>query len=228
MLNTPAEVRVALTGQSSDAYKYLVGAPHALGRILTEPVEGRRLIDGLVKEIQRRQQSFKDENVNNIADYNSSVQEQGKAQLPRIILVIDSLSDEHWQIEHKNWSDSITQLLVNGKQAGIHLILATEDEEKLDLPTRALNEISVKVVTRAYSTDLSSDIPDFHASLLRFIDAFVIDKNDNKNSIVPIELCAISNTEIKNVVDYWRQMSKQRFQEMQMAQSSTKTGVPVS
>lgn len=225
MLNTPSELRVALAGQGSEIYKFLVGAPHALGRILTEPNEAQRLIDGLVKEIQRRQQSFKDEGVTNISDYNTTVNQEGKAELPRIVLVIDALSDEHWKDQQKQLSESLTQLLSHGAQAGIHLILTTEDEDTLQLPSTALEQISLKVVLRAYSKDLSSEIPDFHASLLRFIDAFVLDKNDKENPIIPIELSAISNTEIKNVVDYWRQMSKQRYQEMQMSQSSNKTGV---
>lgn len=226
MLNTPAELRVALAGQSAEAYKYLVGAPHALGRILTAPSEGQRLIDGLVKEIQRRKQAFQDENTANIDSYNEKMKQQDRSELPRILLVLDSLSDESWNESRGNWTEALTELLENGAVAGIHLILTVEDESMLDIPSRGLHQVGIKVVTRASSKEMSNNLPNFHASLLRFVDAFVVENPHSKEpDISPVELCAISNNEIKNVVDYWRQMSKQRYQEIRSNQTSGTTGV---
>lgn len=224
MLNTPSELRVAIAGESSEAYKYLVGAPHALGRILTSPTDGQRLIDGLVKEIQRRKQSIQDEGVANIEEYNSLVNPQGKTTLPRIVLILDSLTDETWIETRDKWSISLNTLIDEGTTVGIHLIITIDDEANFDIPSRLQKHINLKVITRASSKDISTQIPDFHASLLRFVDAFVIDPNQDEN-ITPVELCAISNSEIKNVVEYWRNTSKQRYQEMQASKSSQQTGV---
>jgi hypothetical protein len=226
MLNTPSELRIAIAGESSDAYKYMVGAPHALGRILTSANEGQRIIDGLTKEIQRRKQSFRDEGVSNITDYNKLANQSEKSELPRIVMVLDSLTDPSWKSETKNWINPLSELLIKGAEIGIHLIIAIDDEDNLKLSDDALKGILLKIVMRASSKDISTKIPNFHASLLRFVDAFVFDKIDKKDlDPVPVELCAISNVEIKNVVEYWRQMSKQRYQDIQSAQSSTKTGV---
>lgn len=221
MLNTPSELRIAIAGESSDIYKYLVGAPHALGRTLTSPSEGQRLVDGLVKEIQRRQQSLSDESATNITEYNKMASQTGKSELPRIVLILDSLTDESWQDEAKRWSASISELLTNGKKVGIHLIITADDENNLNLPSHVVDAIDYRIVTRASSKDISANIPNFHVSLLRFIDAFIAKSGEE---IVPVELCAISNTEIKNVVEYWREMSKKRFQEIQ-AQTSQTTGI---
>lgn len=226
MLNTPSELRIAIAGESSEAYKYLVGAPHALGRILTSAIEGQRIIDGLTKEIQRRKQSLHDEGASNVTEYNQSANQSGKSELPRIVMILDSLTDESWQSEAKSWVKPLSELLVKGAQVGIHLIIAVNDEDNLALPKEALHEISLKVVMRASSKDISVGIPHFHASLLRFVDAFVFSGQDKKGrEIIPIELCAISNSEIKNVVEYWRQMSKQRFQDIQATKTSNKTGI---
>ena len=224
MLNTPSELRVAIAGESSDAYKYLVGAPHALGRILTTPTDGQRLIDGLVKEIQRRKQSIHDENVANIEEYNMLVAPQGKTTLPRIVLILDSLTDQSWKTTNKKWSPSLTTLINEGTKVGIHLIITVDDEDNLKLPSESLKHINLKVITRASSKDISTQISDFHASLLRFIDAFIVDIHQD-SEITPVELCAISNSEIKNVVEYWRHTSKQRYQEMQASKTSKQTGV---
>jgi len=222
MLNTPSELRVAIAGESSDVYKYLVGAPHALGRILTTPEDGQRLIDGLIKEVQRRKQSMQDEDVITLGEYNDSVVQKGKTTLPRIVLIVDALTDQSWQSASEKWKQSLTTLLNEGISVGIHLIITVDDEDKLDISRKSLDKIKLKVITRASSKDISTNIPDFHASLLRFVDAFVIDQ---ANEITPVELCAISNTEIKNVVEYWRHTSKQRYQEMQASKVSNQTGV---
>lgn len=221
MLNTPSELRVAIAGESSESYKYLVGAPHALGRILTSPTDGQRLIDGLIKEIQRRKQSFQDEGVSNIQEYNQKVEKEGKPKLPRIMLVLDSLSDDLWQESSHLWKKSLSTLLIEGSSIGIHLIITIDDEDNLDIAEKCKKEIKLKIITRASSKDISANIPEFHASLLRFVDAFIIDGDD----IYPVELCATSNSEIKSVVEYWRQMSKQRFQEIQVAKTVSQTGV---
>ena len=226
MLNTPSELRVAIAGEGSNAYKYIVGAPHALGRILTSPSEGQRLIDGLVKEIQRRQQSFSDEGTTNIVNYNNLAKQQGKAELPRIVLILDSLTDSTWRSQATKWLASLSELLVKGSKVGIHLIITVDDENNLDLSSTILNELRLRVVTRTASKDIGTSIPNFHASLLRFVDAFVINKGEqNDDQITPVELCAISNAEIKNVVEYWRQMSKQRYQDIQASTASNKTGI---
>lgn len=226
MLNTPSELRVAIAGESSEAYKYLVGAPHALGRILTSPQEGQRLIEGLVKEIQRRRQTFDDTSATDIAHYNTIANQTGKPELPRIILILDSLTDEAWKEEIANWIKPVSELLVRGSKVGIHLLVTVDEEDNLNLSSEALEAITVKIVTRASSRDISSQIPNFHTSLLRFIDAFIIGKSDSdEHDITPVELCAISNSEIKNVVEYWRQMSKQRYHDLQTAKASQSTGV---
>ena len=226
MLNTPSELRVAIAGESSEAYRYMVGAPHALGRILTSPSDGQRLIDGLVKEIQRRQQSMQDEGKSTLESYNRSASEQGKSALPRIILVLDSLTDETWQNKRDKWLDALETLLIEGNKVGIHLIVTADDEELLPLSSKLRKTLKLRIITRASSKDISTQIPDFHASLLRFVDAFVLGQSQSDpDEIIPIELCAISNGEIKNVVDYWRQMSRQRYQDMQVAKSSKQTGV---
>lgn len=226
MLNTPSELRIAIAGESSDAYKYLVGAPHALGRILTSASEGQRIIDGLSKEIQRRRQSLSDAGVPNITEYNKLANLSEKSELPRIVMILDSLTDESWRSEAKKWAKPLTELLTNGADVGIHLIISVNDEDNLTLPKTAMSKFGLKVVMRASSKDISAGIPHFHASLLRFVDAFVFGEQGNNDSeIIPVELCAISNLEIKNVVEYWRQMSKQRYQDIQAAQTSTKTGI---
>ncbi len=224
LLNTPGEVRIALAGGSSEGYKTLVRTPHALGRILTSPTEGQRLLEGLAKEIQRRQQTFAEHQVETIDEYNALRIESGLVELPRIVLLIDSLSDSNWYEARGAWTPSLTQLLEYGRDCGIHLIMTTEDESYFDLPSRYRKAIPSRILlgSVARDSDFLDHISNFHGSLLRFVDGFV---HDQDNEPIPIEMCAVTSNEIARVADYWREMAKKRYQDTQLTKSSSRTGV---
>jgi len=224
LLNTPSELRLAMVGQGSEAYKPFIGTPHTLGRILVLPADGKRLIDGLVKEIQRRQKAFSDADVSNITDYNQSLQEAGKSGVPRIILVIDSTSEPAWQQDYELWANPASQLLKDGIAAGIHLIVASDDMEIPGIDPNLFDGSSTKVVMRSVGRDYAENLEGFHASLLRFIDAFIVRESDEE-PVIPAELYAISNMEINRAVEYWRENAKQRYEDAQMQSISGKTGV---
>jgi len=224
LLNTPSELRLAMVGQGSEAYKPFVGTPHTLGRILVLPSDGRRLLDGLVKEIQRRQKAFNDANVDNITEYNAALQDTGKTGIPRILLVMDSASEPAWQQNYQQWAPAVSELLQKGVTVGIHIVITSNQEEIQGVAPEILKSLPVRVVMRSAGKTIAEELPQFHASLMRFVDAFVL-QDDDESSPTPIELCAISNLEINKAVEYWRANAKQRYEEAQMQSISGKTGV---
>lgn len=208
-LNTPSELRLALTGRNAELYKGFVNAPHTLGRILTMPEDAQRLFDGLVKELGRRQQWFKDEGVETISAYNSVLTRQGKPPLPRILLVVDSLSEAEWQAASDTWSASLSALLSGGNSIGIHLIITANQAQAPDVPAGLSPLFPLIIVHRSAAAGLLDQVKNFHQSLLRFVDAFVVSGAD----ILPLELCLVSDQEIENTVGYWKQASQQRKQD---------------
>ncbi|NWF68746.1 MAG: hypothetical protein HXY40_06655 [Chloroflexi bacterium] len=204
LFNTPAELRLALLGAGCQAYNALVGLPHMLGRLLTSPEDGQRLLDGLAKEAQRRQQYFTERGADNLDTYNARLKEQGSTPLPRIALLIDSLSEETWHANRERWLPTLTLLLTNGAQVGIHLLLTHETgqlPEGLSMPTR--------VVMRAAANEVIDKLKDFPRPNLRFVDAFVMEGEQ----ATPVELCIVSETETNRTVEYWRQTAAKRKQE---------------
>jgi hypothetical protein len=224
LLNTPSELRLALVGQSSEAYKPLAEIPHALGRLLLTPADGQRLLDGLIKEVQRRQQWFQENGVESIEVYNASLKEQNKLQLPHILLVIDSLSDPTWQSAHDQWTPSLLELVKSGVNTGIYLVVAINKLEDSEIPDSLAKGITTQIVMRSVSSFLNDRMKNFHGSLLRFVDAFAVD-NTEEDEPVPVELCAVTPDEVQRAIAYWRQAAIQRKQETQMAEVSGKTGV---
>ncbi|RMG86895.1 MAG: hypothetical protein D6712_06655 [Chloroflexi bacterium] len=224
LLNTPAEVRLALAGSDSKAYKAMLNTPHALGRLLESHQDGQRLLDGLLKEVRRRKNWFAEQDVKDIDAYNAILEERGQTPLPRIIMVIDSLSQDDWKAAQIQWQQIIADLLDVGRTTGIYLVLVANSKE--DLPEAIEQRIRIELVTRSAGSNLTAQLEHFHGSLLRFVDAFVIDKTrEDEKRIIPVELCAVSNEEIYRAIVYWRQAAKQRFQEAQLRKVSGKTGV---
>lgn len=228
LLSTPGELRLSLAGDSARAYKIIAGTPHALGRILPDASGGARLLAGLVKEVQRRQQAFKDENTRTITDYNARQREKNKPDIPRILMVIDSLTDSTWLPFLDEYLPAVQRLLSEGAKVGIHLLLALDELPVSDTLKAVLSHVHTRIVLRAAAKDLIKDVP-MHRSQLRFIDAFVVEgRMDQRKDmrITPVEVCAISGVELRRAVDYWRSNTRQR---QSAAASSTiisgKTGV---
>lgn len=210
MLNTPAELRIALLGASSQNYAEFGHTPHMLGRVLDTPENGQRLLEGMTKEIQRRRQWLHESQTDTLTDYNAHLQNQGEAPLPRIVILLSSLSDLQWQETSETWIPAVYDLIVNGATVGIHLFLTAEDPS--DIPDLLDEVLETRMIMRSVRPDLADDLPYLHSTALRFIDAFVVSKQLSAD-LLPIELCTVSDQDIQNLVSYWRQLAVKRSQD---------------
>lgn len=207
MLNTPSEVRLAFIGSSS--YEEWTNAPHTLGRLVGTPEQGLRLFDGMVKETERRRQYFQEREVNSLQDYNAIMQRQNEPPLPRVLLLFDSLSDVEWHETRDQWTPLLYDLLVNGTQVGIHLLLTANQYPSPDVPEQLDSVLETKIVMRSAKPELADGLKNFHNSALRFVDAFIVKGTET----TPIELCAVGDDEIERLIAYWRQAASLRAQE---------------
>lgn len=221
-LNTPGEVRIAITGNSSSTSQKFVSTPHALGRLLNGTDDILRFLGGLVKEIQRRQDTFQVAGVKNIDSYNEQLHSQDKIRLPRIVTMIDSLSDEDWQNRRQEWLPLLIEILRDAGQSGVHLILTADQVSDNHIPPKLEEYIPVSVIMRSSASDYTSQLDNFHGSLVRFIDAIVIDED---GTITPVEYCIVSQEEIEKAVSYWYHAAQQREREVQATRISGTTGV---
>jgi hypothetical protein len=204
LFNTPAEMRLAMVGAGSQAYSALSALPHMLGRLLSSPEDGQRLLEGLTKEAQRRQQYLQDNNLASFSAYNARLVEQGTTPLPRIVVLIDSISDENWKAASERWLPVLQNLLDNGKQVGIHILLVSDST---NIPAGIT--ISTQVVMRSLASEIIEKLKDFPKPNLRFVDAFVMEGEQ----IAPVELCVVTEGEITRTVEYWRKAALTRKQE---------------
>lgn len=205
MLNTPAELRLALIGESSKTYQPLMDAPHTLGRLVDTPDAGVRLLEGLRKEADRRRQWFHEREVDGIDPYNALLQGAGEAPLPRIVMLFDALDDPAWRESAAEWSPLVYDMLLNGPRVGIHLLLTASTLD--DAIPDVIRDVAERhLIMRSVNPGLAEGIDGFHQSLLRFVDAFFI----QGDAITPIELCTVNLDDLKRLVSYWKQVANLR------------------
>ncbi|MCU0514821.1 MAG: hypothetical protein MUE40_19880 [Anaerolineae bacterium] len=212
LLNTPGELRLALAGETAKTHKVFAGIPHALGRLLSDAVAGQRLLQGLVKEVQRRQQALQEDHQRTLAEYNARQRERQRPELPRILMVLDSLSDAAWQAHEVELMPLVIKLLQEGSKVGVHLLITIDEFNTPDYLRSLHGLILTRLVLRQTAREIFKEVP-VHRSQLRFIDAFLVEgRLDHRKDIrtVPIEICAISAVEIKRAIEYWRGNARQR------------------
>lgn len=224
-MNTPGELRLVLAGNHSEQYETLLNIPHAVKRLLQSPADGQRLFIGLVKELERRIRDFQQLEVETLDAFNTIKESKKEDILPHILVVIDSLSDEQWQSARDTWMPLVTRLLEDGAKAGIHTILTAENYQAPDVPGAFESLLPVKVIMRPSAGDYLEKVKNFHNSQLRFIDCIVLENENGEENISALELCAVSDQELKNVIQYWTQATKKRHEEAPERQISGTTGM---
>ncbi|MBZ0293936.1 MAG: hypothetical protein K8L99_15330 [Anaerolineae bacterium] len=218
MLNTPAELRLALVGPEINMHRNLSDSPHTLGKLVDTPEAGIRLLDGMLKETERRRQYFLETNSDDFDSYNAHLANAGEAPLPRIIILFDSLSDANWQAESEQWIPTLCDLLLNGGRVGVH-VLVTADETEV-IPEAVAESAYTQFVTRSAGKQIIEGLDYLHHSALRFIDGFLIDKNE---AITPLEFCDITAEDMQRLVTYWQHAAAQRVREEPVGTGETAT-----
>lgn len=221
-LNTPTEMRLAILGEASKNYEEIIRLPHLLGRPLAGPPEAQRLLDGLNTEMQRREKVLNAANVATIAEYNAQLANSGKLPLPRVLLVIDSLSENAWQMNSSQWTPAIYTIVSKGSALGIHLIAAAN--QMGELPDLLSSALTTQLIVRSAAAPLQEHLREFPRTSLRFVDGFVVETQPTER-ITPVELSIVSSEELQRGVEYWLSAAQKRAQETDNLATSGRTGV---
>ncbi|MFW5692341.1 MAG: FtsK/SpoIIIE domain-containing protein [Chloroflexota bacterium] len=223
LLNTPGELRLALAGERATQLKAFMQTPHMLGRPLTKPQESLRLLEGLVSEMRRRLSTFDEEGSDSIETHNARLIETNQTIVPRITLIIDSLSDPSWMQQQAQIVPHLVEIARKGARAGIHMIVQADGLDTENVPDEVHQSVHGIFALSGAAGSLTENLEDFHGSLMRFIDALYIDQT--ADMITPVEIAAIQPEEINRLLLYWQGATRQRQRDSQMPQVSGKTGV---
>lgn len=154
---SPEEVRLLLFDPKRVDFQHFHSLPHMLVRSpVCEPGHAMNALKWLVKEMDRRYVTLKENGVNNINSYNEDVVPYSdKPKMPRIVLLIDELAD--LMLVNKKVESDIVRLAQLARAAGIHLVLATQ-RPSADVLTRLITSNILCKVALTVQSHIDSHI----------------------------------------------------------------------
>ncbi len=203
LFNTPAEWRIAMIGTVGDGLARYKGVPHLLGRPVSSPADGRKLLDGLLREVERRRKLFEGRGVENLRAYNQAMFAQGEKVLPGILLVLDSVSGGGWAEQATLWTGVLANLLERGQSAGLHCIVTAESAEPPAFPSA----LSPLVPIRMACADVAGEFGRGESWPTGFVDAVLAEPG---GQVTALQIGTVTGGEVGRVVDYWRRAMTHR------------------
>ncbi|MDD7362984.1 MAG: DNA translocase FtsK 4TM domain-containing protein [Peptoniphilus sp.] len=151
----PEEVRLILIDPKVVELGIYNKIPHLLIPVVTDAKKAAFALAWAVEEMEKRYKAFAESGVRDITGYNEKMKLEGAQKMPKIVIVVDELSDL-MMVAAKEVEDYITRLAQMARAAGIHLILATQRPSvdvitgtiKANIPSRIAFSVSSSIDSR--------------------------------------------------------------------------------
>lgn len=210
LFSTPAEVRIAVMNlggsESGRLPEVLSDLPHVLGRRLRQADESLKLLDGLVKECRRRQETLQQHAVDDLTAYHALADVTSDKVLPRVIVVMEDLLSAAWLELREQWVTLLDELLTSGAKVGIHLLMTAHMADESALPEFLGRRVRSRVVL-ATSGNVARLWKHSVPPPSTFIDGFLI---EGDSAVTPLMIGVVSDAELTRVVAYWQRTEAQR------------------
>src|SRR5699024_1899913 len=131
MRGKPQGVKMMMIDPKKVELNVYNGIPHLLTPAVTDPKKATMASRIVVAERENDNELFSEIGTRNMESYNEYITKQNeeneekKATLPYIVVLVDELADL-MMVASKDVEDSITRLAQMARAAGIHLIIATQ------------------------------------------------------------------------------------------------------
>ncbi|WP_459128780.1 FtsK/SpoIIIE family DNA translocase [Guggenheimella bovis] len=149
---TPDEVKLLMIDPKVVELNTYNGIPHLILPVVTDPKKAAIALGWGVNEMTKRYESFGETGCKDLDSFNQKFPEE---KLPRIVIIIDELSDL-MMVAPNQVEDAITRIAQMGRAAGIHLIVATQRPSvdvitgliKANIPSRIAFAVSSGIDSR--------------------------------------------------------------------------------
>lgn len=150
--NSPDQLRLMMIDPKMLEFSIYNDIPHLLTPVITKPKEAISALSNMVYEMERRYQMMSETRTKNIENFNEKAKNEGRDQLPYIVVIIDELADL-MMTSGKDVEYSIARLAQMARASGIHLIVATQRPSvdvvtgliKANLPSRISYKVGQKI-----------------------------------------------------------------------------------
>jgi S-DNA-T family DNA segregation ATPase FtsK/SpoIIIE len=125
MNNTPEDLKIAMIDPKRVELMRFNDMPHLMGSVETEIERILGVLRWATTEMDYRYKLLQKEGARNIDSYNKKMERKGKPKLPKIVILIDELSDLMISAPDET-EHAIIRLAQKARAIGIHLIVATQ------------------------------------------------------------------------------------------------------
>lgn len=205
---TPDEVRLILIDPKIVEFRVYENIPHLLIPVVTDPKKAAGALNWAVQEMERRYQTFADNGVRDLGDYNRKIKQQQEdaTPLPQIVIAIDELADL-MMTASKEVEDAICRLAQKARAAGMHLIIATQRPTtdiitgliKANIPSRIALSVMSQVDSRTILDTSGAE------KLLGHGDMLYLPNGMPKP--IRVQGCFVSTEEIEKTVAFIKQQA---------------------
>ncbi|MBR6765141.1 MAG: hypothetical protein IKM06_01520 [Clostridia bacterium] len=123
--SSPKDVKLILIDPKMVELNVYNGIPHLMTPVVTDPKKAAGALQFVVREMEKRYETFAKRKVKDIFRYNEVVQAAGEERMPRIVVIVDELNDL-MLVARGEVEDSVMRIAQLARAAGIYLILATQ------------------------------------------------------------------------------------------------------
>ncbi|MHB0875726.1 MAG: DNA translocase FtsK [Anaerolineae bacterium] len=202
--NTPRSLRLVLVDPKRVELANYNGLPHLIGKVVSDAEEAVAALKWATREMDRRYAAFADVGARDIRGYNSRMEREGNAPLPRIVAVIDELADLMMSAPY-DVERTLCRLAQMARATGIHLVVATQRPSvdvltglvKANFPARIAFAVSSMVDSRVVL-----DTPGAERLLGR---GDMLYMSPSGTRLTRCQGCWVTDEEIAALVRYWRQ-----------------------
>lgn len=213
---SPDDVRLILVDPKQVEFVLYRDMPHLLMKnIIKDSVQACNAFKWAREEMDKRYALFAQHSVRNLSDYNQceAVKSGLEPKMPRIVIVVDELSELMLAKNSKELEQNIMSLAQKARAAGVHLILATQRP-------------SVDVITGTIKANFPSriafavkSIPDSRTILDQIGAESLLGRGDmlyapiDSNDPIRVQGAFITTEEIENIVNYVRNNNEADYDE---------------
>ncbi len=202
MTHAPDQLRFLMIDPKMVELTSFNGIPHLIAPVVTDFDQVVGALAWVTREMERRYKLFAATGSRSIGSYNNKVGVKGE-RLPYMVVVIDELADL-MMMAPDEVERHICRIAQMARATGIHLVIATQRPStdvvtgliKANFPTRIAFAVSSQIDSRVILDTSGAE------RLLGQGDMLYMASDSPK--LARLQGCFVSDTEINNVVHFWR------------------------
>ncbi len=215
----PTQVKLIMVDPKKVELTNYNGTPHLYCPVVSDPKKASIMLQNVVREMEKRYDTFADAGVKKISEYNAYIEKENKRhpesllpKMPFWVVIIDELADL-MLVASKEVEDSIMRITQMARAAGIHLIVATQRPStdvitgvvKANIPSRICFAVASQIDSRT-ALDMSGA-----EKLLGKGDMLFLPMGENQPE--RIQGCFISDEEIAKLINYCSKQLTVKYEE---------------